>query len=71
MLELEVLQLEPRFEDEGSEWLLVFLLLVIVLALSYQYSKLKGQVESRAAQLFSEWRERAHEATCMRFGGVA
>jgi predicted Holliday junction resolvase-like endonuclease len=44
------------------EWLLVFLLLVAVLALFYQYSKLRGQVESRATQLFNEWRERAEKA---------
>lgn len=38
------------------EWLLVFILLLIVILLFIKYSKLKGEVEQRARRIFEKWR---------------
>jgi len=39
------------------EWILIFILLISVFVLFYFYTRLKGQVESRATVLFNEWKE--------------
>ncbi|HIQ39230.1 MAG TPA: Holliday junction resolvase [Methanothermococcus okinawensis] len=38
------------------EWLLIFILLFIILILSLKYSKLKGEIEQRAREIFERWR---------------
>jgi predicted Holliday junction resolvase-like endonuclease len=43
------------------EWILIFILLVSVFVLFYFYTRLKGQVESRATVLFNEWKEQEEE----------
>ena len=40
------------------EWLLIFLLLLLVIVLFIKYSRLKGAVEDRARGLFNEWARR-------------
>lgn len=44
------------------EWLLIFLLLIILIALFIEYSRLKGAVESRAMELFNSWKEKEEQA---------
>jgi len=43
------------------EWLLIFIFLILIIILFHRYSKLKGQVESKATQLFNEWREKGEK----------
>ncbi|HIP63366.1 MAG TPA: hypothetical protein EYH04_04565 [Archaeoglobus profundus] len=38
------------------EWLLIFILLLIIFILFLKYSKLKGEVEQRAREIFEKWR---------------
>jgi len=40
------------------EWLLIFVLLIIVIVLFIEYSRLRGDVEGRARELFEAWRAR-------------
>jgi predicted Holliday junction resolvase-like endonuclease len=40
------------------EWLLIFILLILTIILFHRYSKLRGQVEGKAIQLFNEWKEK-------------
>lgn len=40
------------------EWLLIFVLLIIVIVLFIEYSRLRGDVEGRARELFEVWRTR-------------
>ena len=40
------------------EWFLTFLLLLIVIVLFIQYSRLKGRVEARARELFELWKSK-------------
>ena len=39
------------------EWILIFLLLVIVIVLFIKYSRLKGEVEARAKSIFEKWKK--------------
>jgi predicted Holliday junction resolvase-like endonuclease len=43
------------------EWVIIFILLVSVFILFYFYARLRGQVESRATELFYEWKEKEEE----------
>ena len=44
------------------EWILIFLLLIILIALFINYSRLKGAVESRAMELFNVWKAKEEQA---------
>lgn len=37
------------------EWVLIFVLLIIILVLFYKYSKITGQVEQKAREIFNSW----------------
>jgi predicted Holliday junction resolvase-like endonuclease len=39
------------------EWVLIFVLVVILSILFIRYDRLRGEVENRALQLFETWRE--------------
>jgi predicted Holliday junction resolvase-like endonuclease len=43
------------------EWVLIFVLVVILSILFIRYDRLRGEVENRALQLFETWRERELE----------
>lgn len=40
------------------EHVIIFVLLIVLLFIFWEYSKLKGEVEIRAKRIFGEWRER-------------
>jgi len=44
------------------EWILIFLLLIILIVLFIKYSGLKGAVESRAMELFNVWKAKEEQA---------
>lgn len=39
------------------EWMLIFILLLVVIVLFTRYSRLKGEVERRAREIFEKWRD--------------
>ena len=47
------------------EWLLIFLFLIILIILFLKYSRLKGELEDRALQLFNRWREEELDKVAM------
>lgn len=44
------------------EWILIFLLLIILVVMFIKYSRLKGIVESRAMELFNLWKTKEEQA---------
>lgn len=40
------------------EWFLIFLLLIVLIVLFAEYSRLRGSIESRAMELFDTWKSR-------------
>lgn len=43
------------------EWVLIFVLLVVILILFSKYSKIKGQIEQKAREIFDSWHQKESE----------
>ncbi|MDD3857069.1 MAG: Holliday junction resolvase-like protein [Methanoculleus sp.] len=43
------------------EWAVILLLVLAVLVLFYKYSRIRGQIEERAREVFESWRRRERE----------
>ncbi|MDD4127374.1 MAG: Holliday junction resolvase-like protein [Methanomicrobium sp.] len=43
------------------EWILIFLLFIVILVLFHNYSKVKGQIEQQARVIFDSWRQKERE----------
>lgn len=45
------------------EWVLIFILFIVILVLFHNYSKVKGQIEQQARVIFDSWRQKESEET--------
>lgn len=45
------------------EWIVIFLLVFAIFVLFYKYSKIQGQIEQKAREIFESWRDKEREYT--------